>query len=216
MLEKCPNGDYSTYSEKAVGSSEWFIIRKHRVRRYVYSNFITFEWDNPCFVKTKPEIIQYWGYPVEVHKVLTMDGYILTLHRIPYGRIEVHKVLTMDGYILTLHRIPYGKSMNGCILLIKLHFYTSIGHNFKMAFKIIDCRQLTANRPVIFLQSGLLCSSAHWVLNLPHQSAGFVFADECFDVWLGNMRGNVYSKEHIRLNSLISDFWKFRTVYDKN
>ncbi|VDM76850.1 unnamed protein product [Strongylus vulgaris] len=115
-------------------------------------------WDNPCFVKTKPEIIQYWGYPVEVHKVLTMDGYILTLHRIPYGR---------------------------------------------------NCRQVTANRPVIFLQSGLLCSSAHWVLNLPHQSAGFVFADECFDVWLGNMRGNVYSKEHIRLNSLISDFWKF-------
>lgn len=26
-----------------------------------------------------------YGYPTETHKVQTQDGYILTLHRIPYG-----------------------------------------------------------------------------------------------------------------------------------
>jgi len=33
-----------------------------------------------------PELIRYWGYPVESHDVTTEDGYILTMHRIPYGR----------------------------------------------------------------------------------------------------------------------------------
>jgi len=32
------------------------------------------------------EIIRYHGYPVENHTVQTADGYILTIHRIPYGR----------------------------------------------------------------------------------------------------------------------------------
>ena len=35
---------------------------------------------------TVPELIKYWGYPVEIHEAKTDDGYYLTLHRIPYGR----------------------------------------------------------------------------------------------------------------------------------
>ncbi|KAH7729926.1 Protein LIPL-1 [Aphelenchoides avenae] len=35
---------------------------------------------------TTPEIIEYWGYPVEIVEAVTQDGYILTLHRIPYGK----------------------------------------------------------------------------------------------------------------------------------
>ena len=31
-------------------------------------------------------MIEYWGYPVEEHRVTTDDGYILTMHRIPYGK----------------------------------------------------------------------------------------------------------------------------------
>ena len=37
--------------------------------------------DNP--VKTVPQLIQSFGYKVEEHQVVTEDGYILTLHRIP-------------------------------------------------------------------------------------------------------------------------------------
>ncbi|KAL6740892.1 hypothetical protein Aduo_014200 [Ancylostoma duodenale] len=113
---------------------------------------------DPEAIMGVPEIIQHWGYPVEEHQVVTSDGYILTLHRIPHGK----------------------KNANS-----------------------------TAVRPVVFLQHGLLCTSSIWLLNLPHQSAGFVFAEQGFDVWLGNMRGNIYSKEHVALSSESNDFWKF-------
>ena len=34
----------------------------------------------------QPELIRYWGYVVEEHFVTTDDGYILGMHRIPYGK----------------------------------------------------------------------------------------------------------------------------------
>ena len=34
----------------------------------------------------KSETFVYWGYPSEVHKVTTTDGYILTLIRVPHGK----------------------------------------------------------------------------------------------------------------------------------
>jgi hypothetical protein len=33
----------------------------------------------------KPQFILKYGYPAETHNVTTTDGYILTLHRIPYS-----------------------------------------------------------------------------------------------------------------------------------
>nr|CAD7460603.1 unnamed protein product [Timema tahoe] len=37
---------------------------------------------------TAPEIIELHGYPVETHRIVTEDGYILTLHRIPGSRLS--------------------------------------------------------------------------------------------------------------------------------
>ena len=47
-----------------------------------------------CFVEyeitkndtVQPQLIQHKGYPSETHKVVTVDGYILELHRIPYQK----------------------------------------------------------------------------------------------------------------------------------
>lgn len=103
-----------------------------------------------------PEIIASKGYPVEVHKVVTEDGYILNVHRIPHGR-------TGRG------RHP---------------------------------------RPVVFLQHGLVCSSVDWVINLPHQSLAYILADAGYDVWMGNVRGNMYTS-HITLNKKNRKFWDF-------
>ncbi|CAD5218866.1 unnamed protein product [Bursaphelenchus okinawaensis] len=93
---------------------------------------------------------------------------------------EEHIAQTEDGWLLKLHRIPQG----------------------------INEYSKTSNKPVIILQHGLQCSSDNWVLNLPHQSAGFVFADEGFDVWMVNSRGNTYT-EHTKYKRDDEEFWKF-------
>lgn len=35
-------------------------------------------------------MISYWGYPSEMHEVLTADGYILPLHQIPHGKNDAN------------------------------------------------------------------------------------------------------------------------------
>ena len=49
------------------------------------------------FTLLQPTLITKRGYPCETHTVVTEDGYILNMHRIPYGnkgetgqRIPVH------------------------------------------------------------------------------------------------------------------------------
>nr|CAD7434529.1 unnamed protein product [Timema monikensis] len=43
---------------------------------------------NPDAYLSVPELITKYGYPMESHTVTTEDGYILTMHRIPYGKIS--------------------------------------------------------------------------------------------------------------------------------
>lgn len=108
---------------------------------------------------TTVQIILYHGYPVQVFHAYTSDGYILDLHRIPFGK---------NGY--------------------------SISRKY---------------RPAIFLQHGLLGSSADWVENYPNESFAFILADAGFDVWLGNSRGNIYALNHVNCSTKNDSFWKF-------
>jgi len=66
--------------------------------------------------------------------------------------------------------------------------------------------------PVIFWQHGLVDSSdGGTLLDGETESPVLYFANKGYDVWIGNSRGNRYSKNNIHYanNSRNFDFWNF-------
>ena len=57
----------------------------------------------------------------------------------------------------------------------------------------------SSQKPAIFIQHGILSNSEAFVLH-KEKSAAFKFANEGFDVWLGNNKGSLYSRKHETLN----------------
>ncbi|KAJ7039132.1 Alpha/Beta hydrolase protein [Mycena alexandri] len=99
---------------------------------------------------------------------------------------EEHVVLTKDGYLLGLHRLPSKKGQQ------KSSPGTSTGN------------------PVVYLHHGLLMNSEVWVcLTDAERALPFVLVEQGFDVWLGNNRGNKYSKKSIHHGPNSSKFWDF-------
>jgi pimeloyl-ACP methyl ester carboxylesterase len=97
---------------------------------------------------------------------------------------EQHNVTTKDGYVLSFYRIQAKNS------------------------------QIRSGLPVAYIQHGLLDSADSSILNTDTQSPGLILANQGFDVWIGNTRGNKYSLDHTNPNGLNSsnpdsDFWNF-------
>ncbi|XP_013198704.1 lipase 3-like [Amyelois transitella] len=63
--------------------------------------------------------------------------------------------------------------------------------------------------PVVFLMHGLLGSSDDWIAAGTRIGLAYVLADAGYDVWLGNARGNRYSRCHLKLSPDCGEFWDF-------
>ncbi|XP_055952419.1 gastric triacylglycerol lipase-like [Argiope bruennichi] len=96
--------------------------------------------------------------------------------------VEDHVVQTEDGFLLSVQHIPHGKK---------------------------GCDRHQGSKEVVFLQHGLLSASSDWVINFPNESLGFLLADAGYDVWLGNIRGNTYSRRHIKYSPHSDEFWDY-------
>ncbi|XP_011707001.1 PREDICTED: lipase 3-like, partial [Wasmannia auropunctata] len=65
------------------------------------------------------------------------------------------------------------------------------------------------SRKIVFIQHGIFALSDTWVLFGPGKDLAFLLADKGYDVWLGNFRGNSYSRLHIKMSPRDKDFWQF-------
>ncbi|XP_069680361.1 lipase 3-like [Periplaneta americana] len=140
---------------------------------------------NPDAHLQTPQLVVKYGYPMETHTVLTADGYFLTLHRIPHGRSNV---TTTDELNATESEVD--------------------SNSTETAWQSNEV-ETEERRPVVFVQHGLLSSSADWVVMGPGKALAYVLADAGYDVWLGNARGNTYSRIHANYTTQNSKYWDF-------
>lgn len=99
---------------------------------------------------------------------------------------EDHLVQTKDGYLLVVHRLPSRKGE------ARARPGTPTG------------------KPVVYLHHGLLMCSEVWVcLTDEERCLPFLLAEQGYDVWLGNNRGNKYSRKSVHHTPSETAFWRF-------
>ncbi|CAB0002944.1 unnamed protein product [Nesidiocoris tenuis] len=69
-------------------------------------------------------------------------------------------------------------------------------------------RSSLINKPILIMH-GLLCSSDCWTIGGPQKALAYILADNGYDVWLGNSRGNTYSRSHLTIPNNDPKFWDF-------
>ncbi|XP_001844305.2 lipase 1 [Culex quinquefasciatus] len=84
---------------------------------------------------------------------------------------------------------------------------TEDGYVLKM-FRILPKRENIVGKKPVLLVHGLWNSSANFVLN-GSSSFAFLLALAGYDVWLANLRGTRYSKEHTKLPGNSKEYWNF-------
>lgn len=59
------------------------------------------------------------------------------------------------------------------------------------------------------MHAALDCDMMGWVFNKPDVAPAFVLARGGYDVWLGNNRGNRFSRKHKTLDPTQKEFWDY-------
>lgn len=175
------------------------------------------------------------GYNVERHTVVTADGYILTLHHIPpfanparraptrtrFRRSQDPPInLTSSSWVTEELKKEEEEDKEDKKEEVKNVEVLEEGeeeeeeneeemeddeeeesHTFSSALDEVP--------KVVFLQHGLMGSSDNWNTNTQENSLAYLLSDAGYDVWMGNFRGNIYSRRHVNMTHQDPQFWKF-------
>ncbi|KAK3622646.1 cholesterol esterase [Elasticomyces elasticus] len=102
---------------------------------------------------------------------------------------EEHIVQTGDGYLLGVHRLGWRRGEEE---------------------KRVNAGPGSIQKKVVYLHHGLLMNSEVWVcLTEEQRCLPFVLVEQGYDVWLGNNRGNKYSKKSLHSTPTSPEFWNF-------
>lgn len=96
---------------------------------------------------------------------------------------------TKDSFLLGIHRLQWKKGEEG---------------------QAVNSGPSSIKKRVVYLHHGLLMNSEVWVcLTDEKRCLPFELLDRGLDVWLGNNRGNKYSKKSIHSSPTSVQFWDF-------
>ena len=102
---------------------------------------------------------------------------------------EEHVVQTKDGYLLGLHRLSCRQGEED---------------------ERINCGPGSVQKRVVYLHHGLMMNSEVWVcVTEKERCLPFLLVEQGYDVWLGNNRGNKYSKKCLHYAPTENPFWNF-------
>lgn len=102
---------------------------------------------------------------------------------------EEHIVQTGDGYLLGVHRLGWRRGEED---------------------QRVNSGSGSVEKKVVYLHHGLMMNSEVWVcLTDRERCLPFVLVEQGYDVWLGNNRGNKYSKKSLHHSPTDIPFWSF-------
>lgn len=118
----------------------------------------------------------------DINEIVETHGY----------KIREHVVTTRDGYLLVIHKLE--KIQNNSYSHQHHHHISSTANLSK----------------IVYFHHGLMTNSELFVLGTnKYKTLPYLLVDLGYEVWLGNNRGNKYSRKHLKLSASDPKFWDF-------